>query len=490
MKQFIFSILIIILFAVFNINILAQSISPVSDFGTNPGNLNMYTYIPTGINGSTPVVIAMHGCGQTASIYAEQTGWNKLADLHKFYVVYPEQTSANNSSNCFNWFEATDQSKSQGEALSIKEMVDYMISNYSIDSAAIFVTGLSAGAGMSVVMLATYPEIFDKGAIMAGVPYKAATSSLWALSAMNGAIIKTATQWGDLVRAENPSYTGIMPKVAIFHGTLDFTVNINNATQLIKQWTNVNNADQTIDSTYSSFNDNSNIEKTVYTDSSANEVVVYYKVSGMGHAIALDTGACTRQGGATGTYSSEENFHSTYWAADFFDLITPPYVITGSSPVVINAANMTYSVPSTIGSSYNWSVPDGASITNGQGSNSITVDFSVNSGYIKVIETNPNNCIYDTVSLYIDVSISSGIKNTSSTPSFFYNSMENCIVANNINLSEINTLILSNSIGQTIAQRYVVENNKIRLFSDLKPGIYVLNIGSKTINYRIKIMVY
>lgn len=488
MKQTIFNILSLSI--LFNITLLGQTINQVSDFGTNPGNLNMYTYIPTGINGSAPVVIAMHGCSQTANIYAQQTGWNKLADMHKFYVVYPEQISANNSTNCFNWFEATDQSKSQGEALSVKEMVDYMITNYSIDSAAIFVTGLSAGAGMSAVMLATYPEIFDKGAIMAGVPYKAATSSLFALSAMNGAIIKTATQWGDLVRAENPTYTGEMPKVAIFHGTFDFTVNINNATQLIKQWTNVNNADQTVDSTYSSFDGNSSVEKTVYTDNSANEVVVYYKVSGMGHAIALDTGACPRQGGATGTYASEEDFHSTYWAADFFDLITLPYVITGSSPVVVNATNMTYSVPNTTGSSYSWIVPDGASITSGQGSNTITVDFSINSGYIKVIETNSGNCIYDTVSLYIDVSISSGITSTSPTPSFFYNSVENCIVANNINLDEVNSLILSNSIGQAITQRFVVENDKIRLVSYLKSGIYVLNMNTKAKDYRFKIMVY
>jgi len=488
MKQIVLIILSLLL--VVNTSLQGQSINQVSDFGTNPGSLNMYTYIPTGINSNAPVVIAMHGCGQTANVYAQQTGWNKLADRHKFYVVYPEQISANNSTNCFNWFDGIDQSKSQGEALSIKEMVDYMITNYTIDSSSIYVTGLSAGAGMSAVMLATYPEIFDKGAFMAGVPYKAATSSFFALSAMNGAIIKTATQWGDLVRAENPTYAGEMPKVAIFHGTFDFTVNINNTAQLIKQWTNVNNADQTVDSTFSSFDGNSNVEKTVYTDNSANEVVVYYKVSGMGHAIALDTGACPRQGGATGTYASEEDFHSTYWAADFFDLITLPYIITGASPVVVNAINMIYSVPNTSGSSYNWSVPEGASITSGQGSSTITVDFGINNGLIKVVETNSDNCIYDTVSLYVDVSISSNIANTSPTPSFFYDYTENCIIANNIHLDEAKALVLFNTIGQTIPQTYTLENNKIKLNSDLTPGIYILNMNIQTKDYRFKIMIY
>src|ERR1035437_11005072 len=83
----------------------SQTITPVSGFGTNPGKLNMYDYVPSGISGPAPLDIALHGCTQTAAGYAAQTGWNKLANLHKFYVVYPEQVSANNSSLCFNWFD-------------------------------------------------------------------------------------------------------------------------------------------------------------------------------------------------------------------------------------------------------------------------------------------------------------------------------------------------------------------------------------------------
>jgi len=78
---------------------------PVSSFGTNPGALNMYSYVPIGISGAAPLVVAMHGCTQNAVTIATEAGWNTLADRHKFYVVYPEQIAANNSSNCFNWFK-------------------------------------------------------------------------------------------------------------------------------------------------------------------------------------------------------------------------------------------------------------------------------------------------------------------------------------------------------------------------------------------------
>lgn len=479
---------LLILFLSHTYLLVSQNLSQVTSFGTNPGNLNMYTYTPSGISGAAPLVIALHGCTQSASIYALQTGWNKLADLHKFYVVYPEQLVANNSNKCFNWFEATDQDKNQGEALSIKQMVDYMINNYSINPSAIFVTGLSAGAAMSSVMLADYPELFSKGAIMAGLPYKAATSSLNAFTAMNGGVTKTPTQWGDLVRNQNTNYTGSQPHVAIFHGTMDFTVNVANATELIKQWTDVNSADQTVDNTYSSFDGNSIIEKTVYTNNSSEPVVVYYKITGMGHAISLDTGACPRQGGVTGTYALEKDFHSTYWAADFFNILTNPYVVTGSSQVAFSASNETYSVPSTNGSTYTWTAPSGANIVNGQGTNSITVNFGNTSGYIEVVETTSGGCVNDTARIYVNVGTSSSPSNKVKPADFFYDIYDNAIVALNINLNEFKSLIIYNSIGQSVEKEYSIQGNKIVFGSDLVPGLYIVTISAEKKQFTFKMV--
>jgi poly(hydroxyalkanoate) depolymerase family esterase len=405
----------LILFIFFTVNVFCQgTLTSITSFGSNPGNLNMYSYVPFGITQSASLVVALHGCSQTALNYSDQSGWNKLANRHQFIVIYPEQVSSNNSSKCFNWYESGDQTKGQGEALSIKQMVDYMKANYTIDTTKIFVTGLSAGGGMTSIMLATYPEIFNKGAIMAGLPYKAATSSFTAFSAMGGSVTKTPTQWGDLVRNENLTYTGAFPDVAIFHGSSDATVNITNATELIDQWTNVNNADQTADATNSSFQGNTSVEQKIYTDNLNNPVVYYYKITGMGHAISLDTGACPRQGGSTATYAIEKNFHSTYWAADFFGIVTNPYNISGAIQVTQNSTNVTYSVTNTIGSAYAWTVPAGASIVSGQGTNSIVVNFGTNSGFISVQETTSAGCINDVASLYVTVSYTVTVTQTSS----------------------------------------------------------------------------
>ena len=129
------------------------------------------------ISNMQPLVVVMHGCTQTATQYATESGWNVLANQHQFYTVYPEQIAANNSSSCFNWFNYGDQNRGQGEALSIKQMIDYMKINYSIDANRIYVTGLSAGACMTNIMLAAYPDVLAKGAVMAGAPFKSATSA-------------------------------------------------------------------------------------------------------------------------------------------------------------------------------------------------------------------------------------------------------------------------------------------------------------------------
>ncbi|HYH94729.1 PHB depolymerase family esterase, partial [Hyalangium sp.] len=222
------------------------SLTQVASFGTNPGNLTMYKYVPAGVPANAPLVVALHGCTQTASAY-QGAGWNALADVLKFHVLYPEQKSGNNASSCFNWFEVGDIARGQGEALSIKQMVDKMKADHSIDASRVFVTGLSAGAAMTGVMAATYPDVFAGAAVMAGIPYKCATSMTSAFSCMSPGADKTPAQWGDLVRGAYSGYSGPWPKVSLWHGTSDYTVATMNLAEQMQQWTNVHGIDQTVD---------------------------------------------------------------------------------------------------------------------------------------------------------------------------------------------------------------------------------------------------
>src|SRR5262249_7747815 len=82
----------------------ASSVRPgrlqeLTNFGTNPGNLRMHVYVPDGA-ASPPLVIALHGCTQTADSYDQGTGWSHLADHLGFIAVFPEQQPGNNPNNC------------------------------------------------------------------------------------------------------------------------------------------------------------------------------------------------------------------------------------------------------------------------------------------------------------------------------------------------------------------------------------------------------
>jgi len=482
-------LLTVVLLAGISARIMGQSITQITSFGSNPGNLNMYNYVPSGITGAAPLVIAMHGCTENATSFSQQSGWNKLANLHKFYVVYPEQQAINNSELCFNWFDTTDIRKNVGEALSIMQMIEYMKSKYSIDTNAIYVTGVSAGGEMSAVMMAVYPATFVSGAIMSGGPYGAATNATEALDAMDGLVTNSPAGWGALVRNQNPGFTGSYPHLAVFQGTADLVVDTTNTTQLIRQWTNLDHANQIIDSTNNSFQGNSNVQLTIYNDSSSVPVVYHYKITGMPHAIAVDTGSCPRQGGATATYAVEEkNFHSTYWAAQFFNLIPGPYSITG--PITVNdyGAGKIYSVPSTTGSTYLWTVPPGCTIVSGQGTNSITVNFSKYSGYVQVTETQSGGCELDPAKLYVNVNTTTGINQIiTKQGSVYYNSIENCIVLPDIDITAIKSIRILNVLGQVLAETNFPHESKIQLTNSITPGIYIIQVITDNAQYVTKI---
>src|SRR6266404_7652031 len=172
----------------------------LTGFGANPGNLRMFAYAPEDMPPKAPLVIALHGCTQTSDEYDHGAGWSALADSLGFAVVYPQQQPANNPKNCFSWFLPGDIARGHGEALSIKEMVEHAIATFAADRRKVFVTGLSAGGAMASAMLATYPEVFAGGAIIAGLPFGVATNMREALSGMFQSPARPAGELGDLVR--------------------------------------------------------------------------------------------------------------------------------------------------------------------------------------------------------------------------------------------------------------------------------------------------
>lgn len=283
-----------------------NTMTQVTSFGTNPGNLLMYTYVPQNVPANAPLVVALHGCTQTANDYVD-AGWNTLADQYGFYVLYPQDGQG----ACFDWFgeSPADATRGQGEGASIIQMVGWMKAHYSIDTKRVFVNGMSAGAGYAVVLLGLYPDVFAAGSSFEGLAFGCAETCT------SSPPQNTAQQWGALVRNAYPGYAGPYPRISIWEGTADDIVAPANQPALVAQWTNLTGASATPTKT-DTVNGAAHAE---YADGSGAVTVETYTITGMTHAVAIDPShGC----GTAAAFFSDEGICSVTYSAQFFGITT------------------------------------------------------------------------------------------------------------------------------------------------------------------------
>ena len=285
----------------------------LEDFGANPGNLGAWFYAPEH-SGPTPLVVVLHGCTQTAHGYDKGSGWSELAEAFGFAVLFPEQSRANNPSACFNWFDPGDTRRGHGEAHSIAEMIDTMVARHGVDAGRVFITGLSAGGAMTSVMLATYPDKFAGGAILAGLPHGAASSVQEALQQMRGHIPSSRTSGRSLQRASG--YDGPWPTISIWHGTADHVVDPSNADAIARQWRELHGLPPQPSETGTV----EGYPHHAWRDASGKLLIEEYRVTGMGHGTPLATkGECGC--GEAGAFMLEVGISSTVHSARTWGLL-------------------------------------------------------------------------------------------------------------------------------------------------------------------------
>ncbi|KAF6763214.1 acetyl xylan esterase [Ephemerocybe angulata] len=178
-----------------------NQLQQINSFGSNPTNVRMYLYRPTGVVANPALIVAMHYCTGTAQAYFSGTQYANLADAQKTFIDAGTSTATQPS-----------RTDAGGDSLAIASAVRYAIANYGVDKSRVFATGTSSGAMMTNVLMGAYPDLFAAGSAFAG---------------------------GDLVRSGYPGFTGQRPRMQIWHGTSDTTLNYRNHAEGIKQWTNV-----------------------------------------------------------------------------------------------------------------------------------------------------------------------------------------------------------------------------------------------------------
>ncbi len=279
----------------------AETITPVQNFGTNPGENKMFIYVPDNVSQNAPLVVSLHGCLQDAETYSN-AGWKELADKWKFYLIFPEQNTNNNAYQCWNWFKSEDNRRGYGESKSIIEMIDNMKANYSIDGSRVYIEGLSSGGWMTTVILASYPDVFAGGATNAGGPAFCASVKNyfwdpfgWWTVYISGLQLKkcldrhdkSPVEWGNLIRNMGyTKYSGSWPIISIWHGSADRFVNISNQQELVEQWSNIHDIDLIPDRVENK-GPNTNIIHKEYQNSKGKVLIETYLVAGMKHGTPI-----------------------------------------------------------------------------------------------------------------------------------------------------------------------------------------------------------
>ena len=283
-------------------------------FGTNPGALRGWSYVPDGLPADAGLVVVLHGCTQTAAGYDRGAGWSQLAERHGFALLFAEQQRSNNPNLCFNWYSPADTRRDGGEAQSIRQMIGAVVTANTIDPARVFITGLSAGGAMASVMLATYPELFAGGAIIAGLPFGCATTVPEAFDRMRGhGLPGEATLAAKLRQASE--HNGRWPSIAVWHGTADRTVDVLNADAIISQWRAVHGVGATPDRVDTV----DGHPHRAWLDAAGHTVIEEYRIAGMGHGTPLDTS--DRGCGAVAPFMLEVGISSSVRSAQSWGLV-------------------------------------------------------------------------------------------------------------------------------------------------------------------------
>ena len=108
----------------------------IRSFGSNPGALRMFAHVPPQISEHRALVVVLHGCTQSAADYDLGAGWSTLADRFGFCLLLPEQQACQQSQSLLQLVSAGRQRARDGEAQSIRQMVDRMVSDHDIDPGA------------------------------------------------------------------------------------------------------------------------------------------------------------------------------------------------------------------------------------------------------------------------------------------------------------------------------------------------------------------
>jgi poly(hydroxyalkanoate) depolymerase family esterase len=282
---------------------------------TNAAGTRKYqVYVPSTYKagGAVPLIVALHGCTESADVFRQLSALDQVADSKGFIVVYPEQTSSANNQNCWNWFSQASMQRDSGEASIIAGMTQAIQQQYSIDTKRTYVLGFSAGGAMATVMGATYPDLYAAVGSGSGCEYNG-------LPCVGSPGPDPVTS-GQAAYQAMGSHARVVP-VIVFQGDADTTVVPANGDRVVREWQATSDlADDGSNNGSIPLAPTSTSNKqvpggraytvTTYGNGHGGELIQYWVVHGMNHAWS---GGCSCQ-----SYADPSGPNESQAMVDFF----------------------------------------------------------------------------------------------------------------------------------------------------------------------------
>jgi poly(hydroxyalkanoate) depolymerase family esterase len=214
---------------------LASHFSGQSERGTGAmRRMSYWLYLPdrTPARAGLPLVVMLHGCDQSATLFAQGTRMNYWAEKQGFAVLYPQQSVSAHPHRCWKWYDRATQ-QGGGDVCLITGTVNKVASSYPIDRSRIYICGISAGAGMANIVALNHPDMFAGLGMHSGPLFGAGHSTVGALGVMQHGASHRVDSAIEEVLFKRPGFPPL-PTI-LFQGEDDHVVRPVNQSQLTRQ---------------------------------------------------------------------------------------------------------------------------------------------------------------------------------------------------------------------------------------------------------------
>ena len=179
-----------------------------------------------------PLLVMLHGCEQSATLFAQGTRMNQLAGAQGYAVLYPQQSLQSHPHRCWKWYDRATQ-LGGGDVPLIAGIVHKVARQYPVDRTRIFICGLSAGAGMAHIVALNHPGMFAGLGLHSGPLFGAGHSAVGALGVMqHGAPGRAGAAIAEVME-RHPAFPPL--PTMLIQGDEDPVVRPVNQTQLVHQ---------------------------------------------------------------------------------------------------------------------------------------------------------------------------------------------------------------------------------------------------------------